>query len=57
MKVLTGDCLNLLEQIPDESVDAIYLDPPFFTEKTHELKTREGSKEFSFDDLWGCHKK
>ncbi|MGL5195496.1 MAG: DNA-methyltransferase [Chroococcales cyanobacterium] len=57
MKVLTGDCLNLLKQIPDESVDAIYLDPPFFTEKTHKLKTRDGSKEFSFDDLWGCHKK
>ncbi|WP_254564211.1 site-specific DNA-methyltransferase [Oscillatoria sp. HE19RPO] len=57
MKVLTGDCLKLLEQIPDESVDAIYLDPPFFTEKTHKLKTRDGSKEFSFDDLWGCHKK
>ncbi|MBO0350214.1 site-specific DNA-methyltransferase [Phormidium pseudopriestleyi FRX01] len=57
MKVLTGDCLKLLEQIQDESVDAIYLDPPFFTEKTHKLKTRDGSKEFSFDDLWGCHKK
>ncbi len=57
MKVLKGDCLNLLEQIQDESVDAIYLDPPFFTEKTHTLKTRDGSKEFSFDDLWGCHKK
>ncbi|AFY83435.1 DNA-methyltransferase [Oscillatoria acuminata] len=57
MKVFTGDCLNLLEQIPDESVNAIYLDPPFFTEKIHKLKTRDGSKEFSFDDLWGCHKK
>jgi site-specific DNA-methyltransferase (adenine-specific) len=57
MKVLTGDCLKLLEPIQDESVDAIYLDPPFFTEKTHKLKTRDGSKEFSFDDLWGCHKK
>lgn len=56
MKVLQGDCLKLLEQIQDESIDAIYLDPPFFTEKTHKLKTRDGSKEFSFDDLWGCHK-
>lgn len=55
MKVLKGDCLKLLEQIQDESIDAIYLDPPFFTEKTHKLKTRDGSKEFSFDDLWGCH--
>ncbi len=57
MKFLKGDCLKVLEQIQDESVDAIYLDPPFFTEKTHKLKTRDGSKEFSFDDLWGCHKK
>lgn len=55
MKVLQGDCLKLLEPIQDESIDAIYLDPPFFTEKTHKLKTRDGSKEFSFDDLWGCH--
>ncbi|MCT7972645.1 DNA methyltransferase [Laspinema olomoucense] len=57
MKVLKGDCLKLLEQIQDESVEAIYLDPPFFTEKTHKLKNRDGSQEFSFDDLWGCHKK
>jgi hypothetical protein len=35
----------------------IYLDPPFFTEKKHKLRTRSRTQEFSFDDLWGSHKK
>ena len=24
-----GDCLTIMEQLPDASVDLIYLDPPF----------------------------
>ncbi|PNK61819.1 site-specific DNA-methyltransferase [Psychrobacter sp. FDAARGOS_221] len=42
-----------MKSLDEESVDLIYLDPPFFTEKTHTLKNRDGSKEFSFDDTWG----
>jgi site-specific DNA-methyltransferase (adenine-specific) len=56
-QVQQGDCLDLLQQIPDESIDLIYMDPPFFTGKVHRLKTRDRTREFSYDDLWRGHKK
>jgi site-specific DNA-methyltransferase (adenine-specific) len=31
--IIHGDCLIELDNIEKESVDLIYLDPPFFTEK------------------------
>ena len=54
-QILLGDCLDQLGLIETESIDLIYLDPPFFTEKRHKLKPRDRSKEFSFDDRWGTH--
>lgn len=32
--ILLGDSLVRLKEINEESVDLIYLDPPFFTQKT-----------------------
>lgn len=52
-KLLLGDCLTEMESIDKGSIDLIYLDPPFFTERKHSLKTRDRTKEFSFDDIWG----
>lgn len=52
MTVLLGDCQKIIKTIPDKSVDLVYLDPPFFTQKTHSLVSRDNSKEFSFDDKW-----
>lgn len=52
-KIHLGDCLGVLRSIEKHSIDLIYLDPPFFTEKKHRLKTRDRTKEFSFDDIWG----
>jgi site-specific DNA-methyltransferase (adenine-specific) len=52
MSILLGDCLDVLKQLQSESVDMIYLDPPFFTQKNHSLKTRDNSNEFSFEDTW-----
>lgn len=51
--VLNGDCLDQMRSIEQGSIDLIYLDPPFFTERKHTLKNRERTKEFSFDDSWG----
>jgi site-specific DNA-methyltransferase (adenine-specific) len=51
--IIHGDCLIELDNIEKESVDLIYLDPPFFTEKKHKLKNKDRTKEFSFDDIWG----
>ncbi|MCY4197575.1 MAG: site-specific DNA-methyltransferase [Rhodobacteraceae bacterium] len=38
--------------MPPESVDLIYVDPPFFTQKVHSSVTRDGSQAFSFRDIW-----
>jgi site-specific DNA-methyltransferase (adenine-specific) len=51
-KVLLGDCLELLKEFENDSIDLIYLDPPFFTNTIQKLKTRDGSKEFSYKDIW-----
>jgi len=34
--IFCGDCLDVMKDIPDESVDLIYLDPPFFSQKHYE---------------------
>jgi len=47
-----GDCLEVMKLIKKNSVDLIYLDPPFFSNKIHKLKNKERTKEFSFDDIW-----
>ena len=54
-----GDNLDILRQyIPDESVDLIYLDPPFNSNATYNVLFRERSGEESaaqitaFDDTW-----
>lgn len=54
-EVKQGDCLDLLAKIPAESVRLIYLDPPFFTQRLHSLRTRDRNREFSFPDLWASH--
>ena len=35
--IICGDCRDRMKQIPDESVDLIYLDPPFFSGKSYDL--------------------
>jgi integrase len=38
--------------IGDGSVQLVYLDPPFFTQKEHSLRTRDNSAVYSFEDRW-----
>ena len=45
-KVILGDCLDILPTIEENSIDLIYLDPPFFTNKIQKLKTRMVKKSF-----------
>ncbi len=53
--VYEGDCLGIMQKFEANSIDLIYLDPPFFSQKTHTLRSRDGQKEFSFADLWSSH--
>ena len=34
-KIFNDDCLNILKQIPAETIDMVYLDPPFYTQRKH----------------------
>ena len=50
-EILHGDCLKILSELPEQHVDLVYLDPPFFTQSTQRLKSRK-LKEYKFDDNW-----
>lgn len=52
-RIIQGDCLEIMKSFDKKTFDLIYLDPPFFTEKKHKLKSRDRKNEFSFDDIWG----
>ena len=45
------DCFNVLKELPSEMVDMVYIDPPFFTQKTQRLSDSIG-KIYEFDDKW-----
>ncbi len=51
-RIFVGDCLYIAKNIAENSIDLIYLDPPFFTNKIQKLSTRDGNKEFSYSDVW-----
>ena len=51
-EVRQGDCLDVVRDLPAESVDLVYVDPPFFTQKIHSLVTRDRRTTFQFSDEW-----
>src|SRR3989440_511648 len=48
----SGDCLSWLQTIDPGSIDLVYLDPPFFTQKVQKSKTRDNTREYCFSDTW-----
>lgn len=50
-KVYNLDCLEGMKKIKNESINLIYLDPPFFTQKVQKLTNKDGI-EYSFNDIW-----
>jgi len=52
--VYCGDCLQVMKgiEIEEESVDLIYLDPPFFSNKKYEVVWKDGAEIRAFED---CH--
>lgn len=50
-KIVLGDCLDLMSNVKDESVDLIYMDPPFYTQTVQKLSDKQG-KQYSFEDSW-----
>lgn len=50
--IICGDCLEKLMDVGTETIDLIYLDPPFFTQRTHTLSSRDNKNQYSFSDKW-----
>jgi site-specific DNA-methyltransferase (adenine-specific) len=55
-EIYHGDCLEVMKGLKDNSIDMIYLDPPFFTNKKHSLTSKDRKSHYSFDDIWDSHK-
>lgn len=52
-KLILGDNLEVLRAMPDESVDLIYMDPPFFSNRHYECIWNQDKGEIrSFEDRW-----
>jgi site-specific DNA-methyltransferase (adenine-specific) len=50
--IILGDCLTVMRTFDAESIDMVYLDPPFFTQKVHRLTPRNSNREYLFEDVW-----
>jgi DNA modification methylase len=46
------DNLSVLQTLPDESVDLVYLDPPFFSNRVYEVIWGDEAEVRSFEDRW-----
>lgn len=49
-KLILGDCLEVLKTIESETVDLIYIDPPFFSNRTYEVIWGDKGEVRSFED-------
>ncbi|MCR4316533.1 MAG: site-specific DNA-methyltransferase [Planctomycetes bacterium] len=47
-----ADNLSLLAQTDSESVQLVYVDPPFFTQRPRTSKSRSNDAELKFEDSW-----
>jgi DNA modification methylase len=51
-KLILGDNLEILKTFPDECIDLIYLDPPFFSNRNYEVIWGDSGEIRSFQDRW-----
>jgi DNA modification methylase len=51
-KLICGDNLEELAEMDKESVDLIYIDPPFFSNRNYEIIWGDEAEVRSFDDRW-----
>lgn len=50
--IYCGDCAQTLAYFPERSVDLIYVDPPFFSNKQYEILWGNGYELRAFEDRW-----
>lgn len=47
-----GDNLDWLRKMPEECIDLVYADPPFFSNRNYEVIFNDGAEIRSFKDRW-----
>ena len=50
--LICGDCKDWLPFIPDNSIDLICIDPPFFSNRYYAVVWGNGFELASFEDRW-----
>ena len=50
--LLWGDNLHVMRGLPSESVDLVYIDPPFFSNRVYNVIWGDEQERRSFDDIW-----
>ena len=57
-KVIWGDCLKVMKKIPDECVDCVFVDPPYFLQlpRSKKLLRWNGSVVNGVNDQWDVFK-
>ncbi len=51
-RLFFGDNLHVMRQLPNESIDLIYIDPPFFSGKNYNVIFGDKNEVRSFTDIW-----
>ena len=51
-KIIKGDSLEILKNIPSDSIDLIFADPPYFMQTEGELLRTNGTKFNGVEDKW-----
>jgi len=51
-RLFFGDNLHVMRQLPSESIDLIYIDPPFFSGRTYNVIFGDKNEMRSFSDIW-----
>ncbi|MFH1909318.1 MAG: site-specific DNA-methyltransferase [Chloroflexota bacterium] len=51
-RLLWGDNLHVMRQLPSENIDLIYLDPPFFSGRNYNVIFGDQNELRSFSDIW-----
>ena len=51
-RLIWGDNLHVMRQIPSNSIDLIYIDPPFFSGRQYNVMWGDNNEMRSFNDIW-----
>ncbi|NIY79511.1 MAG: site-specific DNA-methyltransferase [Rhodobacteraceae bacterium] len=51
-EILSGDCIEVMNALPEESVDLIFADPPYNLQLRGDLHRPDNSKVDAVDDAW-----